>query len=64
VNIIAPNWSHSIHLIDILGRDAMTEMSTQDGQFTLDVSNLPHGIYSILLDRDGALLPAGRLAIQ
>jgi hypothetical protein len=64
VNIIAPNWSHSIHLIDILGRDAMTGMSTQDGQFTLDVSHLPHGIYSVLLDRDGALLPVGKIAVE
>jgi photosystem II stability/assembly factor-like uncharacterized protein len=63
VNIASSYGMGTIHLYDVLGREALVGI-VSSGQTTLDVSKLPRGIYSVVLEHDGNLLPAGKIAVQ
>jgi hypothetical protein len=62
LNITSSIGTSTIHLYDVLGREALSSILS-NGQSTLDVSRLPRGIYSVVLERKGELLPAGKVAI-
>ncbi|HWF44986.1 MAG TPA: T9SS type A sorting domain-containing protein [Candidatus Kapabacteria bacterium] len=52
----------SVYLYDILGREALSG-TLLNGHATLDVSHLPRGIYSVVLEHNGRLIPAGKIAV-
>ncbi|HZK76051.1 MAG TPA: T9SS type A sorting domain-containing protein [Candidatus Kapabacteria bacterium] len=54
---------HTVHLLDILGRAVLEGKVPASGTLTLDVSHLPRGIYMAMIERDGAMLPAGRIVL-
>ena len=34
-----------------------------NGTLTLDVSQLPRGIYAVMIEHDGQMIPAGKIAL-
>jgi hypothetical protein len=63
LNIVSPNGNETIHLYDMLGREARSGVLPASGQATLDVSHIPRGIYSVVLEHNGLLIPAGKIAV-
>ncbi len=51
-------------LLDILGRDALRATIPPTGTLTLDVSGLPRGMYEVLIQKGGNMLPSGKLALH
>jgi len=51
INIEAHTNSRRVHLFDILGHEVQN-VNLKDGKAQFDVSTLPRGIYSLILDRD------------
>ncbi|MDP4200254.1 MAG: YCF48-related protein [Bacteroidota bacterium] len=52
-----------MRLLDVMGREALSGFIPADGTLTLDVSQLPRGIYSVMIERDGQMIPAGKVAL-
>ncbi len=63
VTIVTVDHLRTVHLIDILGREVMSAMTSDQGKATFDLSQLPRGIYSIVLDHYGKMLPVGKVAV-
>jgi hypothetical protein len=63
VNVKVIGAAKNIHLIDMLGREIMQSSTNQDGKAHFDISRLPRGIYSVLLDTYGRQFPVGKVAI-
>lgn len=54
---------NTIHLFDILGREALSGKVPASGTLTLDVSRLPRGIYMIMLGEHGKMVLAGQVVL-
>jgi hypothetical protein len=52
-----------VRIIDILGREVLRGKTSDDGGLQFDVSMLPEGIYTILIEHDGAFMPTGKAVI-
>ncbi|MDP4198852.1 MAG: T9SS type A sorting domain-containing protein [Bacteroidota bacterium] len=52
-----------LHLLDILGREVMSRSIPMDGTITLDVAQLPRGMYEVMIERDGQMIPVGKVAL-
>jgi len=52
-----------VHLLDILGRDVLSRIVPASGTLTLDVSHLPRGIYAVMAEVGGQMLPVGRIVL-
>jgi photosystem II stability/assembly factor-like uncharacterized protein len=62
------NISYSYHactviIFDVLGREVLHGTLDARGQATLDVSRLSPGIYNVMIERDGAMVSAGKVAV-
>jgi photosystem II stability/assembly factor-like uncharacterized protein len=64
LNIVSPKGASTVRLYDVLGRETLSGIAL-NGHAALDVSRLPRGVYSVVLEeRDGTLMPVGKVAIQ
>jgi hypothetical protein len=63
LNVISEDRLHPIRVFDILGREVLRGQLDQDGHCRLDVSSLAGGMYIVMLEHDGLLLPVSRVAI-
>lgn len=50
INIHTPNWNSSIKIVDMLGRIVLITTSSLNREVTVDVSNLPRGVYHVLVN--------------
>jgi hypothetical protein len=62
INGVAP--FSIVHLFDVLGRDVLRDKVPASGSLTLDVSHLPCGIYVVVIEKDGGMVPAGRVVVE
>ncbi len=53
----------TVYLLDILGREVLRAKTSAAGMLTLNVSRLPRGVYIIMLEKDGVMIPAGRVIL-
>ncbi len=53
----------SVRLFDVIGRESLRDALDEHGQATLDLTSLPRGIYSVMLDHNGAMVPVGKVAV-
>jgi photosystem II stability/assembly factor-like uncharacterized protein len=53
-----------VKLIDVLGREVLRDVLDARGQATLNLSLLPRGIYSVMLDHYGKNLPVGKIVVS
>jgi len=51
LNIVSTDPSPSFKIIDILGRTVVSGRTLDHGTLTLDISSLPRGVYSVLVQR-------------
>ncbi|MFI5201108.1 MAG: T9SS type A sorting domain-containing protein [Candidatus Kapaibacterium sp.] len=63
LNFTSAEPGSTMHLRDLLGRDVLHNKVPPSGTLTLDVSHLPRGIYMVMFEHDGAMLPAGRIVL-
>ena len=63
VNIVGVDPLRQLYLVDMLGRRVLSGTTSTIGDLSLIVSPLKSGIYNVLLDRNGIILSAGKLAI-
>lgn len=64
VNIGARGKANAtIYLVDMLGREVRTERLSQEGKLTLEISDLPNGIYTIMLEHNGAITFEGKVVV-
>ncbi len=63
INLSALDPQRPIHIIDIYGREVLRSVTTDQGTQLIDISSLPRGVYDVLLDRNGRLLNAGKIAV-
>ena len=63
VTIRSDSPSLPIHLLDILGRTVLSGTLDERGAASLDVSSLPRGVYSVMIGRDGMMVPVGKVAV-
>ncbi len=63
LSINSIDQSRPVHIIDVLGREVLRGELDSRGQVTFDVSSLPRGIYAVMLDHFGRLLPVGKVAV-
>lgn len=61
VNIISIDIKRPVYLYDILGREVLKSVTSLQGKVTFDVSRLPIGVYSIVLDHFAKMLPIGKV---
>jgi len=64
VTIPGAETGSTVHLLDILGRDVLSDKVPPGGTLTLDVSRLPRGVYEAIIEKDGQMLPAGRVVLN
>jgi hypothetical protein len=55
--------SRPVHVFDMIGRELLHDVLDTRGVATLDISRLPRGVYSVVLDHYGKLLPVGKVAV-
>ncbi len=53
-----------VHLLDLLGRDMLTATVPATGSLTLNVSQLPRGMYMVMVEEHGTMVPAGRVILN
>ncbi len=53
-----------VHLLDILGRDVLRATIPPSNTLTLDVSQLPRGMYMVMIEEHGTMVPAGRVILN
>ncbi len=63
LNFITPDVSRPVRIYDLLGREMLQGTTSSQGKFTFDVSKLPTGIYFVILDHFGKMLPVGKVAV-
>jgi Secretion system C-terminal sorting domain/Photosynthesis system II assembly factor YCF48 len=63
VTITSAEAGSTVHLLDILGREVLHGTVPASGALTLDVSDLPLGIYEVMIEKDGAMLKTSKLAV-
>jgi photosystem II stability/assembly factor-like uncharacterized protein len=64
VNIEAPDKANAkIHLVDMLGKEVRTGRLSHEGKLTLEVSDLPNGIYTIMLEHNGMVSFEGKVVV-
>ncbi len=63
VIIKSPAESGTVHVFDLLGQTVRSGILNEGGELRLDVSTLPRGIYSLMLDHGGVMLPIGKVAL-
>ena len=63
LNILSTDLSRPVHLVDVLGHEVLSGVLSVSGQVTLDVSKIPRGVYSVVIDRDGTQVPVGKIAV-
>lgn len=63
LTVTSVDESRPIRLIDILGREVLRDALNAQGTATLDVSRLPRGIYTVMIDHFGKLVPVGKVAV-
>jgi hypothetical protein len=63
VNISTSVNSGSVLLFDVLGR-RMISVSLLNGAAKLNVSTLPHGMYNVMIDHVGQMIPAGKIIVH
>ncbi len=54
----------AVHFLDILGRDMLTATVPATGTLALDVSQLPRGMYMVMVEEHGTMVPAGRVILN
>jgi photosystem II stability/assembly factor-like uncharacterized protein len=65
VNIEARDKANAtVHLIDMLGREVRTGRLSEEGTLTLEVSDLANGIYTIMLEHNGAKSFEGKVVVE
>jgi hypothetical protein len=63
INIISIDNLCPVYFYDMLGRKALSGITSDQGRLQLDISHLPQGIYSVILDHFGKMLPVGKLIV-
>ena len=63
INILTIDVSRPVHIYDMLGREVLNGITSAQGILTLDVSHLVRGVYTVLLDHFGKMIPVGKVAI-
>ena len=51
------------YIIDMLGREVSEGVLSEEGKLTLDIRSLPSGVYSVLLNHKGNMIPSGKFAV-
>jgi photosystem II stability/assembly factor-like uncharacterized protein len=64
VNIASIDVGSSVHFLDILGHDVLSEKISSSGTLTLDVSRLPPGMYAVIIEKNGQMLPGGKMILE
>ena len=62
--IQSSDFLRPIHIYDILGREVLHGMTSSEGRLTLNVSDLPQGVYSILIDHFGPMILLGKIVVM
>ncbi len=63
VTIVSVDVSRPIHIIDLLGREVMHGILSEQGKFTVDVSKILPGVYEVLLDDLGRRFAVGKVVV-
>ncbi len=63
VNITSPNGGETAHIFDMLGREVLQGVLSEEGRLTLDIRSLPQGFYSVIISDKGNMIPAGKFAV-
>jgi photosystem II stability/assembly factor-like uncharacterized protein len=63
LNISSNDISRPIHIYDMLGREVIKGMLSDQGKATFNTSRLPSGIYTVLLEHIDKMLPVGKIAV-
>lgn len=63
VEIATIDPDRPIFLCDVLGRTVSRSRLDAHGQVSLDVTSLPRGTYSVMLDHFGNVIPVGKLVL-
>ncbi len=54
----------TLHFLNILGRDVLDATVPATGTLALDVSQLPRGMYMVMVEEHGTMVPAGRVVLN
>ncbi|MDP4286812.1 MAG: T9SS type A sorting domain-containing protein [Bacteroidota bacterium] len=52
-----------VRILDVMGREVLHGFVPAAGELRLDVSQLPRGMYQVMIERDGQMIPVGKLAL-
>ncbi|MDP4200255.1 MAG: T9SS type A sorting domain-containing protein [Bacteroidota bacterium] len=63
ITIISPEMRCVVQLLNVVGVEVVRDIIPADGTLTLDVSSLPRGMYEVVIERDGQMIPAGKVAL-
>jgi hypothetical protein len=63
LNVLSEVPGRPVHLFDLLGNEAANTVLDAFGRATLDVSSLPRGTYSLMIDIFGTLQHIGKVAV-
>ncbi len=63
INIISPDALKPVYIFDMLGREVLRGKMSSQGKAAFDVSALPHGVYDIVFNHNGIMLPVGKVAV-
>ncbi len=54
---------YPLYLVDILGRKVLSVIIPSSGTLTLDISQLPRGVYMVIVDEPDRTVPVGRVVL-
>lgn len=63
VNILTLDALRPVIMYDMLGREVRRSRTSDIGRISIDVSMLSRGIYDVILDHYGKMLPVGKVAV-
>ncbi len=63
VKIICSGIRVRVHILDVLGRECLPPIISDEELVTFDVTNLPLGFYSVFFDHNGNLISSAKFAI-
>jgi photosystem II stability/assembly factor-like uncharacterized protein len=64
MTIISIDRSRPVHLFDILGRKVTSTLLDETGQARINIQSLPHGVYTVMIEHNGKLIPVGKVVTQ
>ncbi len=63
LKILSVDASRPISIYDMLGREMLKGYTDSKGKLLMDISSLSRGIYFVMLDHYGKILPIGKVAV-